>query len=53
MTAAQGEAGELAHQLVIDYLVKGAILAAALMILLVGMALMWKKAGRKGRGHDR
>ncbi|GAA3524053.1 hypothetical protein GCM10022222_02980 [Amycolatopsis ultiminotia] len=37
---------ELLHHLLADLLVKGLIVLAAVLVLVVGAVLIWKKAGR-------
>ncbi|MFE1171955.1 hypothetical protein [Streptomyces sp. NPDC058773] len=46
----EGEAGSsgLLHHLLVDHAIKAGIVLVALLVLAVGMALIWKKAGRGG-----
>jgi len=40
------DGGELALHLLIDLLVKGAIVLAAVLVFVVGAVLLWRKLGR-------
>lgn len=40
---AEGHGHELLHHLLTDYLVKGAIVLVAVLILATGMVVIWKK----------
>lgn len=37
---------EVLHELLLDYLIKGLILLAALLILVTAMAVIWKNFGQ-------
>ncbi|MEU9122163.1 hypothetical protein AB0C96_20235 [Streptomyces sp. NPDC048506] len=43
-------ASDVAHHLLMDYALKGVIVAVALIVLALGMAAIWRWAGR---GTDR
>ncbi|MFD0889797.1 hypothetical protein ACFQ08_35100 [Streptosporangium algeriense] len=52
MTGDRGS--ELLGHLMHDLMVKGIIVAVALVVLVVGMVIIWRMAGRGGsRDHDR
>ncbi|MFG2227500.1 hypothetical protein [Streptomyces sp. NPDC048644] len=40
-------ASGLVHHLMTDLLIKGAIVVAAVLVLAVGMAVIWRRAGRR------
>ncbi|MER7212349.1 hypothetical protein [Streptosporangium sp. NPDC000239] len=50
-----GDGGsELLDHLLHDFIVKGIIVAVALVVLAVGMVIIWRMAGRSGpRDRDR
>ncbi|WP_435604764.1 hypothetical protein [Streptomyces sp. bgisy130] len=50
-TLARGGDG-LFHHLLVDQALKVAIVLGALLVLALGMALIWKKAGRAGPRRD-
>ena len=43
---AGGEGAELVHHLLVDMLVKGAIGVGALLVLVLGAVLLWRRLGR-------
>ncbi len=48
------EGSELVRHLLADFLIKGAIVVVALLVLVAGMVAVWKTAGRGGtRDRDR
>ncbi|MGW8379447.1 hypothetical protein [Streptomyces sp. ODS28] len=48
-----GEGEELLHHLLLDLLVKGAIVLVALVVLAVGMVLIWRRAQPRDGRRDR
>lgn len=51
-TLARGDGADLLHHLLVDQALKVAIVLVALLVLALGMALIWKKAGRAGPRRD-
>ncbi|MFE7787202.1 hypothetical protein [Streptomyces nigrescens] len=47
-TLARGDGAGLLHHLLVDRAIKVALVLVALIVLGLGMALIWKKAGRGG-----
>ncbi|MCX5450508.1 hypothetical protein [Streptomyces nigrescens] len=47
-TLARGDGAGLLHHLLVDQAIKVALVLVALIVLGLGMALIWKKAGRGG-----
>ncbi|GFE25449.1 hypothetical protein ACFVJW_25500 [Streptomyces libani] len=45
---ARGDGAGLLHHLLVDRAIKVALVLVALIVLGLGMALIWKKAGRGG-----
>ncbi|MET7798813.1 hypothetical protein [Streptomyces decoyicus] len=43
-----GEGADLLHHLLVDAVLKGAIVIVALIVLALGMVLIWTKTGRGG-----
>ncbi len=48
---AAGDGAEILHHLLTDFLIKGLIVAIALIVLVAGMVIIWRTAGRP-RDHD-
>lgn len=48
---AAGDGTQILHHLLTDFLLKGLIVAIALIVLAVGMVIIWRLAGRP-RDHD-
>ncbi len=46
LVLADGEGHDLLHHLLVDYLIKAAIVLVALLVLAAGMVLIWKKVSR-------
>ncbi|MGW3498991.1 hypothetical protein [Streptomyces sp. NPDC001020] len=44
---AGGDGDALLHHLLVDYLIKAAIVVAALLVLGTGMVIIWRRAGRR------
>ncbi|MYX08780.1 hypothetical protein GTW98_18555 [Streptomyces sp. SID8375] len=47
-TLARGDGAGLLHHLLVDRAIKVALVLVALIVLGLGMALIWKRAGRGG-----
>ncbi|MFD7163506.1 hypothetical protein [Streptomyces violascens] len=47
MNAFAAGSDDLAHHLLMDFAVKGVIVAVAAIILVLGMVLIWRRAGRR------
>ncbi|MEV7908501.1 hypothetical protein [Streptomyces anulatus] len=51
--AAGDEGSELLRHLLADFLIKGVIVVAALLVLTVGMVVIWRTVGRGPRDRGR
>ena len=41
------DGGNLMHHLIVDRLIKLAVVAMALIVLAIGMAVIWRRSGRR------
>ncbi|WP_199862619.1 hypothetical protein [Streptomyces sp. Root431] len=52
MTSPGAESSELLHHLLVDRAIKVVIVVLALSILVLGMTVIWRRAGRAQDRHD-
>lgn len=53
--ASESDGDQLLHHLLMDYAIKVVIVVAALILLVTGMIVLWKKVGRspeERHGHE-
>ena len=53
MTGLAVESSELLHHLLLDRAIKIGVVVAALVVLALGMAVIWRRAGRREERSDR